>query len=227
MFSKFKKPSDNKVPFAPKNRPLLRRFSKDDDGIAAIEFALLAPLLLALMLGSIEITQSVWADGKVEQATSTVGDLVSRTPVMSDAQLRDLGEAGPLVISPNPQNDLNFTVTSIIGCFNDPDPNATNRKLDFYVLWSKVWQGGQVSNSPHQVDAKFTEQTGQLAVNDGETLIVTEGLYNYSPSIARQVGTSYPMGGFAFHQPRSTSARITYPGAENATPRTCEDFRST
>ena len=203
---------------------VLKKFSDDEKGIAAVEFALLAPLLLTLMLGALEITQSIWADSKVEQATSTIGDLVSRTPIMTDNEYRDIGDAGPLVLRPNPQNDLKFVVTSVIGCLadgNDPDSD-----LDYYVLWSRTWQGGTLSGSPHVVDEKFTNQPEALEVADGDTLIITEGTYNYTPTIARQVGQTWEMGGYAFHQPRDKSKKVTYPGVESADPRSCDDFRS-
>ena len=203
---------------------VLERFSKDQRGVAAVEFALLAPLLLTLMLGALEITQSIWADSKVEQATNTIGDLVSRTPVMTDDEYRAIGDAGPLVLRPNPENNLSFTVTSVIGCL--ADPSDTDSDLDYYVLWSKVWTGGSVSNSPHQVDQKFSNQPDSLKVEDGDTLIVTEGTYDYSPTIARKVGQTWEMGGYAFHQPRDKSKRVSYPGAEANEPRSCNDFRA-
>ena len=204
--------------------PLLGRFAKNKDGIAAVEFALLAPLMLTLTLGALEATQSIWADGKVEQATHTVGDLVARTPLMTDNEYRALGDAGPLILRPYPQNDLKFIVTSVIGCLKDPaDPDSD---IDYYVLWSKNWQGGQVSASPYQVNSKFTKQPESLSILDGDTLIVSEGFYAYSPTISRKVGQSWDMGGYAFHQPRDKNKRISYPSAESAQQKTCNDFRN-
>lgn len=205
---------------------LFGRFARNSDGVAAVEFALLAPLMLTLMIGALEITQSLWADGKVEKATSTIGDLVSRTPVMSDNELIALGAAGPLVLRPYPQNDLTFTVTSIIGCLEDP-ANPDTSDLEYYVLWSKKWKDGAVSTSPYTINEEFTKQPESLDIFDGDTLIVTEGLYNYSPTFSRKVGQSWEMGGYAFHQPRGTTKRITYPGLESTTPTTCNDLRST
>lgn len=202
----------------------IKRFSDDERGIAAVEFALLAPLLLTLMLGALEITQSIWADSKVEQATSTIGDLVSRTPIMTDTEYLELAGAGPLVLRPNPQNDLKFTVTSVIGCLADAqDPTSD---FSYYVLWSKVWQGGALSVSPHSIDDNFTDQLASLEVADGDTLIVTEGTYNYTPTIARKLGQTWEMGGYAFHQPRDKSKKVTYPGVESDEPRSCNDFRA-
>lgn len=223
MLNKFKKLSERGASRLSARKPLLNRFSKHESGVAAVEFALLAPLMLTLMLGALEITQSIWADGKVEQATSTIGDLVSRTPLMSDIEYRELGLAGPLVLRPNPQNDLKFTVTSIIACLKDK--SNPESKLEYYVLWSKDWQGGQVSASQYQIDEKFTKQPESLDIADGDTLIVTEGSYSYSPTISRKVGTTWEMGGYSFHQPRDKSKRISYPGTESSQPRSCADFR--
>ncbi len=201
-------------------RPL-SHFSKNEEGIAAIEFALLAPLLIAVTLGSTEIIQSVWADGKVEQATSTIGDLVSRTSVMTDNELRELGAAGPLVLRPYPENDLKFTITSVIGCYDDV---ANKTDLSFYVLWSKEWEAGSIRNSSHSLDSEFNRLPRSLDIEQGDTIIFTEGTYSYAPTIARKVGTTYDMGGTIFHQPRTSNQRVAYPSAESSTPRSCADF---
>lgn len=224
MLTKFKNLSARGASKFTGKGPLMKRFKAQKDGVVAIEFALLAPLLLTLMLGALEVTQSIWADGKVEQATSTIGDLVSRTPEMSDQEFRDLGAAGPLILRPYPENDLNFIVTSVLGCLDDP--TAAEPNIDYYVLWSKVWQNDAISSSPYSVDDKFTKQPESLEILDGDTLIITEGAYNYSPTISRKVGQTWEMGGYAFHQPRDKSKRISYPSAEAATPKTCDDFRA-
>lgn len=200
------------------------RFRTNREGVAAVEFALIAPLLVTLMLGAIEVTQSIWADSKVEQATSTIGDLVARTPIMSDTEFRALGAAGPLVMRPNDSTGASFTVTSILGCKKDPG-NAQS-EVDFYVLWSRIWQDSTVKTSPYRVDEKFNNQPEDLDIADGNTLIVTEGEYEYIPRIARKLGTTVPMGGYAFHQPRDTSQRISYPGVESAGIRDCDYFRN-
>lgn len=208
------------------NRARERRigaFLRRDDGVAAIEFALIAPLLVTLMLGALEITQSIWTDGKVEQATNVIGDLVSRTPEMTDAEFVELGYAGPLIMRPSPQNDLKFTVTSVKGCKRNPD--SANSPVDYYVIWSRVWEGGTAKSSPYQNDTKFTNQPETLEVLDGDTLIVSEGIYTYEPPITRKVGTKIEMGGYAFHQPRDRTQRITYAGVENAEQKTCDDYR--
>ena len=55
----------------------------DDDGISAIEFALVAPFLALLYFGCIELSLMMQTDRRVTSAASTMGDLVARAAVMS------------------------------------------------------------------------------------------------------------------------------------------------
>ena len=50
----------------------------DKSGIAAVEFAMLLPLMLSLWLGAVELSQGIAADRKVTLTARTVSDLVSQ-----------------------------------------------------------------------------------------------------------------------------------------------------
>ncbi|MEL6227823.1 MAG: TadE/TadG family type IV pilus assembly protein, partial [Pseudomonadota bacterium] len=63
------------------------RFGKDEKGIAAVEFALLLPLIFALFVGTIEFSQAITIDRRVTQATSATADLIARTRSTSTAEL--------------------------------------------------------------------------------------------------------------------------------------------
>ena len=52
-----------------------RRFAADRRGIAAIEFAVLLPLMLVMYFGSIQITDAISADRQVTLVASTVAEL--------------------------------------------------------------------------------------------------------------------------------------------------------
>jgi Flp pilus assembly pilin Flp len=56
----------------------LRLFSRDERGVSAVEFALLAPLLLTLLLGTLTVFDLFRANQSVEKATSAIGDIVTR-----------------------------------------------------------------------------------------------------------------------------------------------------
>lgn len=57
---------------------LMRSFLRDRRGASAVEFALLVPVLLTLLLGSITVFDLFRTSQAVEKATFTVGDMLSR-----------------------------------------------------------------------------------------------------------------------------------------------------
>ncbi len=57
----------------------IRGFSRDTRGVAAVEFALILPLLLLLYIGSVEATLLYTTDRGVATIASTVADLVARS----------------------------------------------------------------------------------------------------------------------------------------------------
>ena len=56
----------------------LNRFLRDEDGISAVEFALIAPLMAMIYFGCIELSLMMTLDRKVTGATAALGDLTSR-----------------------------------------------------------------------------------------------------------------------------------------------------
>ena len=201
---------------------LLARFRRRQGGVVAVEFAMLAPLLVTLMLGSIELTQSLWASGKLDQATATVGDLISQETALTDGQVEGLAIAAPLILRPYPEANLALKITSIKGCLSDPDDPDSD--MDYYVTWSRNWSNGNASGSPYTLNELFPKQPDSFKVIEGDTLIVTESTWSYTPTIARELGTTVPMSEIAFHQPREVT-EIAYPAAEDASTLTCDDYR--
>lgn len=47
-------------------------------GVSAVEFALIAPVMVAMLFGAVEISQAVTTDRKVSIAASTIADLVAQ-----------------------------------------------------------------------------------------------------------------------------------------------------
>lgn len=67
----------------PETRPAaivrrMRAFVKDADGVAAVEFAVIAPVLFLLLIGAYEISRAISLDRRFHLITSMTGDLVSR-----------------------------------------------------------------------------------------------------------------------------------------------------
>lgn len=59
-------------------RNKILNFRKDSEGVAAVEFALIAPILLLLFVGTIEISLMVAIDRKISRTSSAIADLVAQ-----------------------------------------------------------------------------------------------------------------------------------------------------
>ncbi len=56
----------------------LSQFWRDARGVSAVEFALIAPVMITLLLGSVELSDVMIADRKATSVASTTADLVAQ-----------------------------------------------------------------------------------------------------------------------------------------------------
>lgn len=209
-------------PLPARAKRMAARFRHGESGVAAIEFALLAPLLVVFLLGTTSVTQSLWANGKISSASSTIGDLIAQETELTDASFLQLMNAGPVLIEPFPTGDMRTEVTAAIACHDNPN-NIQNSTPKIFVVWSNAWAGGQLVDGPSSPDDPLPEPPTELTIEDGDYLIKTTVLYTYAPPITQRVDYTLPMREIAYHQPRGTAA-VTYPQQQNATVKTCDDL---
>lgn len=86
----------------------LTRFRTEAEGVSAIEFALLAPAVLLLFMGAIELPRAYDVSQAVEQSTRTMADLVSRG--MTD--LSEVYAAGRAVADPHNIESARIVLTA-------------------------------------------------------------------------------------------------------------------
>lgn len=197
-----------------RNDTLLSRFRREEGGVAAIEFAFIAPLLVVFLLGTTTATQSLWAHGKVSQTGSVIGDLISQESELNDTGFESLLNAGPVLMEPFPINDLKVIVTAAIACHQDPT-DTKGSTPSMFVVWSRGWsEGGLVSGDSGPGDSLSNAPT-QLSVEDGDYLIRTTTTYTYEPTITQEAGYELDMEEIAYHQPRDDRP-VSYPDQEGA-----------
>ena len=93
---------------------LPRRLASDRAGTAAVEFALLFPLMLALFIGTYEVENVLMADLKVTAAAETAADLVAQTSAtygaLQASDFTNFTSATAAVLSPLPVGTSNSLV---------------------------------------------------------------------------------------------------------------------
>jgi Flp pilus assembly protein TadG len=90
-----------------------RRFARDRSGVAALEFALIAPLLLALYFVTMEVAQAIEVNKKVGRAGSMIADLVAQMPEIPVSELEGIMRIGEATLQPYNRSQPSITVTAI------------------------------------------------------------------------------------------------------------------
>ena len=161
-----------------------RKLSKSDDGISAVEFALIAPLMAMIYFGCIELSLMMTLDRKVTGATAALGDLTSRAATVTNDDLSDIFQATRMVMQPNDMTGARMRVTSL---YEDDG--------DIKVAWSDG-----CNLTAYAADQKITIPAN-LIPEDG-TLIMSEIEYDYNSSIGYFFTTSKQLSDKFYLRPR-------------------------
>jgi Flp pilus assembly protein TadG len=192
----------------------LRRIRSDTRGAAAVEFAYLAPILVLMLLGTIEVGRAVNIDRHFSQATNTAGDLVAREEYLgtSDgsayANLESMMDSIEHIMHPYDTQDLKLGVFSVRADPDNPD--------DTRVEWSYSFNEESV---PATCDL-YSLPAG--LVSAGGSVIVVTSTYIFKPLFADVVpGISGNMTWTdkSFHSPRNSC--VDYVKGDNCSSLSC------
>ena len=90
-----------------------KAFGRDRGGVAAIEFAMIVPIMVMLFFGTVEFSQALTADRRVAQMASTTADLVAQYDTLSVAQVCNIFKISKSLLLPYPTSDLTISVTNL------------------------------------------------------------------------------------------------------------------
>jgi len=169
--------------------------AQENSGLAAIEFAMLLPLMIVLFLGCAEVSQAVGIDRKVGLTTRTVSDLVAQVKSVSDTDMSNIMAAVSAVAAPYPTSNLRLKVSSIT---IDANKKAT-------IAW-----GDAMNTSARQKGDVVTVPNGLLVANT--TLIWAEATYNFTPTIGYVITGTLPLSDQIYMRPRLSDCVQRPPG---------------
>ena len=73
---------------------------RDVRGVSAIEFAILLPMLITFVIGSIEVTFKIWSTQKAEKLAVTLSDVVAQSQTVTSNDLAQLTGAVDKIMEP-------------------------------------------------------------------------------------------------------------------------------
>lgn len=165
---------------------LLRSFKRDREGASAVEFAILAPLLITLYFGCVEITDGIAADRKVTLTAGALANLTSQSQTITVDGMTNILNASAAIIKPYSVGNLAATIT----CLKiDADGNAK-------VKWSATLNG-----TARTAGASVTLPSEALAVPNS-SLVWSEVTYNYTPVVGYTITGTLTLSDQMFMSPR-------------------------
>jgi len=163
----------------------MRRFRLDQRGVSAVEFALLAPVMIAFYFGVAEFCQVYIAQKRIAHTASIVADMIAQTDRMSTGEIDDIFGVGQIVIKPYSGTTLKMRVSSVTR-----DPNGV-AKVD--------WSRGDNMAARNAGDT-ITIPAG--LIENGESVIVSESNYGYSSPVGFIIKSTLPLRSTFYLRPR-------------------------
>ena len=140
------------------------RFMRDRRGVSAIEFAMIAPIMILIYVGVAETGNLLTIYRRTSTVATTASDLTAQVKKVSPADLQDIVAASTSILTPYPTSPLKIVITSVVA---DKDNNGT-------VAWSYSNKGAaRACNSAYAVPTGLTEA--------GSSVIVAEITYAFTP----------------------------------------------
>jgi hypothetical protein len=177
-------------------RALARRlasFRGARSGTIPVEMALIAPVLLTMLLGIVDIGWLAVSRHKISRVAATLADLTSRGETISEAQIADMFAAGGAVARPFAfRTEGRAIVSSLV------NPDGTGAR----IAWQRLSPTGiEVASHVGSQGGAPTLPEG-FAVRAGENIIVAESFFRFRPIVGMVVRGEQSIYARSFQRPR-------------------------
>lgn len=171
----------------------LAALRRDQRGVSAVEFALIAPILILIYFGLAELAQAMTVQRRVSHAAAAVGDLVSQNEnvAITDTEMTDILAAASKIVDPYPTAPLKLRITSVTG-------NASGEpRVD--------WSDGATGLAAYAHCATVPGFPATLITMAGENVIMAEAAYAYTSPIAKVIPNGLNFSDKFYLKPRKVN----------------------
>jgi len=156
-----------KVLLSASPRRLSRAYKADEDGIAAIEFAIIAPIMIAMYFGLAEIASAISVDRRISHGTNVAGDLATQQPEIKDGEIEEVLAAALRVMNIRDINKVAIDMESFILPSAGATPESRGRI--------------RVNNNVGNFTKFDASNLDEKLLNEKSGVVVTRVKYKYEP----------------------------------------------
>ena len=176
-------------------RSIFNHFIKDNRGSAAIELAIILPMMMTLFLGVVEISNFVLINQRTEKMTHTIADVVAQGETITIAEMDNILSATSEIMKPFPFNERGHVIITAV----HREPNDTPK-----VAW-QYEGGGTLTNANSNFGSQgFNSPLPPgFILNEKETVIIAEVYYAHQNLVTNMFNGNNPqLYKYAFYKPR-------------------------
>lgn len=175
-------------------KPWFQHFLKDQRGVSAMEFALIAPLMVVMFFGIAEITTWLQANRKMTTVASSVGDLVTQETQLTDGEIADIMNCAAAIMQPYDAGNAVVVVSSVVA---DADGETT-------VAWSDSLHG-----AARAVGSDVTLPEG--LVQPLQSVVMTEVSFTYQTVFGMFLTSGITASDAFYQKPRRSTHVVRVP----------------
>jgi Flp pilus assembly protein TadG len=185
------------------------------EGVAAVEFAMIVPIMGVMFIGAVELSQAITVDRRVTQVANSTADLVARfTPPpggangISQTEIADIAKAGGYIMAPYDAKPLKIVLRGV----SSSPTSATTTKQAWICTYTAAGNSLSCSctNTSYSLPANL--------VTTLDSVVISEVTYNYKPLVfdyfLKSMGTgggpagTHLMKETAYLKPRSQNVNL-------------------
>ncbi|MCI5045557.1 MAG: pilus assembly protein [Aquisalinus sp.] len=186
----------------------LKNFRKSQDGVAAVEFAMVLPLVGMLFFGIVEFSDAMAANRKAEHATTMLVDLVAQEEFLTHNEIDGIYTAVDHVLAPYGIEEPTMWVVSVT--IDEDDKPIIDWSLD------------QDLNEPFARGSEFTALSeseldlsgADALITEGASLVVAQIEFGYTSSLTNVYVDSFTLSNHDTRWPRR-GTQIVYCDAQD------------
>jgi TadE-like protein len=184
----------------------LRRFRRDDQGLAVMEFAFALPVLVMILLGCFDAARFVLINQKMSRVASQSADLVAQLDVVTEAEIDDLFVAADATAEPFPLGTEGKVIISSV--FRPYSPSGAAPT----IVWQRETPEGLLATSHLGPEGQSSPSLPEgFSLRSGENAIIAEVFYDYQPVFFGTVFEERVLYHTSYNRPRLQNLNVISP----------------